>query len=179
MSRENSAALRPLCCSTTARELPKLCSLRCFSLKHQLTLLSALRTADGSVDIMPPVLIPHHRKLPANGSRTCPLEADGIPCDCDRVDVNGVHECHLNHVFKVVWGPRYRRGDLQTLDQLRGHCTPFIAQLMFELGVTLGFWPPCAYQRAPVARAVMAPCCALCLTRWVLMCSLCADAEWT
>lgn len=112
----------------------------------------------GAVRAMPVLVIEHHDALPAAGSksqRVCPLAAKGVPCDCDRVDVYGVHNIHLEYLFGTVYPAYYSEGDAQVLDLLRSHYSYLVASALFKCGVT-GLWQPGGTPRAAagsVARA--------------------------
>ncbi len=86
-------------------------------------------------------MIPHHKRLPADGTRKCPLPEDW-GCECDTQDINGMHTVHWLHIMGKRWRHLFVRGDAICLDQLAAHLDSQFLQLMHELGVTpLHFFP--------------------------------------
>jgi hypothetical protein len=87
-------------------------------------------------------LIPGHKKLPESGGRECPLKGS-MPCPCDRVDVAGVHQEHMEYIIGR-WAAELAAtpGAALIHDQLRAHLTRQAAEFLFKARCTpLAMYP--------------------------------------
>ena len=84
---------------------------------------------------------PYRGKLPkgrggAPPERQCPLVehlgwSEGN-CDCHKVDVKGMHECHYKYILDTLWRPHYLPGDAQICDLLSSHFNNFSLDYFLE-----------------------------------------------
>jgi hypothetical protein len=89
----------------------------------------------------PPAYIVHHRRITAGSERTCPMKAQNWPCDCDKVDVDGLHACHFEYLLGTYWAPFFQPGDVQLLDLLSTHYNDEARAIFARLRVTPLYLP--------------------------------------
>jgi len=86
--------------------------------------------------LLPPIFVHGHTKLPSTSAsaRRCPHEDSAMPCVCSQKNVRGAHGPQLEWAVEQ-FVKHMPQGSALILDQLRGHMTRKIAELLFDAGV--------------------------------------------